>query len=136
MRYMEHVAPGRNGGGWFDTYSCWPIDCYLEQGYLTALSRPQQRYHPFEEKLLISAKYQDLSVQPASGKRFQSQSENLVQVRKGGTAVVTTGFASHIQAAQWAQFSSVRFTGRKLTANRYHVTDDFAGFYIRPRGIV
>ena len=35
MRYMEHVAPGRNGGGWFDTYSCWPIDCYLEQGYLT-----------------------------------------------------------------------------------------------------
>lgn len=42
MRYMEHVAPGRNGGGWFDTYSCWPIDCYLEQGYLTALSRPQE----------------------------------------------------------------------------------------------
>lgn len=42
---------------------------------------------------------------------------------------MTTGFASHIQAAQWAQFSSVRFTGRKLTANRYHVTDDFAGFY-------
>ena len=46
-----------------------------------------------------------------------------------GTAVVTTVIASHITAAQWAQFSSVRFTGRKLTANRYHVTDDFAGFY-------
>ena len=42
MRYMENAAPGRNGGGWFDTYSCWPIDCYLEQGYLTALSRPNE----------------------------------------------------------------------------------------------
>lgn len=42
MRYMENAAPGRNGGGWFDTYSCWPIDCYLEQGYLTAFSRPQE----------------------------------------------------------------------------------------------
>ena len=50
-------------------------------------------------------------------------------LRNGGTAVVTTGFASHIPTAQWAQFSSVRFTGRKLTANRYHVTDDFSGFY-------
>ena len=42
MRYMENVAPGRNGGGWFDTYSCWPIDCYLEQAYLTAFSRPKE----------------------------------------------------------------------------------------------
>lgn len=42
MRYMENAAPGRNKGGWFDTYQCWPIDCYLEQGYLTALSRPQE----------------------------------------------------------------------------------------------
>ena len=42
MRYMENAAPGRNGGGWFDTYSCWPIDCYLEQGYLTAFSRPNE----------------------------------------------------------------------------------------------
>lgn len=42
MRYMENAAPGKNGGGWFDTYGCWPIDCYLEQGYLTAFSRPNE----------------------------------------------------------------------------------------------
>lgn len=42
MRYMENVAPNRNGGGWFDTYQCWPIECYLEQAYLTALSRPRE----------------------------------------------------------------------------------------------
>ena len=187
MRYMEHVAPGRNGGGWFDTYSCWPIDCYLEQGYLTALSRPQeitlfQWGDLFENRLVTPLGMQlgkldrilnqvgtpcgtpvylpyasdgenhiedhlgmhGIPFEPVPD--FPTDSENvfLTQaalkdpdilqkleafLRKGGTAVVTTGFASHIQAAQWAQFSSVRFTGRKLTANRYHVTDDFAGFY-------
>lgn len=38
-RYMENVAPGRNGGGWFDPYDCDRIDTYLEQAYLTAFSK-------------------------------------------------------------------------------------------------
>lgn len=42
MRYMENVAPERNGGGWFDPYECYPIDTYLEQAYLTAFSRPKE----------------------------------------------------------------------------------------------
>jgi hypothetical protein len=42
MRYMEHCAPDRNGGGWFDPYECYPIDCYLEQAYLTAFSKPKE----------------------------------------------------------------------------------------------
>lgn len=42
MRYMENLAPGRNGGGWFDPYQCYPMDSYLEQAYLTALSRPRE----------------------------------------------------------------------------------------------
>ncbi|GHU03044.1 permease [Spirochaetia bacterium] len=42
MRYMENAAPGRNGGGWFDPYECYPIDSYLEQAYLTAFSRPKE----------------------------------------------------------------------------------------------
>ncbi len=42
MRYMENLAPGRNGGGWFDPFQCYPIDCYLEQMYLTVLSRPRE----------------------------------------------------------------------------------------------
>ncbi len=29
MRYMENLAPGRNGGGWFDCYQCYPMDAYL-----------------------------------------------------------------------------------------------------------
>ncbi|MDR1399760.1 MAG: hypothetical protein LBJ41_07560 [Treponema sp.] len=42
MRFMENAAPGRNNGGWFDPYECYPIDCYLEQAYLTAFSKPRE----------------------------------------------------------------------------------------------
>lgn len=42
MRWMENFAPGKNGGGWFDCYQCYPMDTYLEQAYLTVLSRPRE----------------------------------------------------------------------------------------------
>ncbi len=42
MRYMESVAPGRNGGGWFDPFDCDRIDTYLEQAYLTAFAKPKE----------------------------------------------------------------------------------------------
>lgn len=42
MRYMEAMAPGRNGGGWFDPFDCRYLEYYLEQAYLTAFSRPRE----------------------------------------------------------------------------------------------
>lgn len=42
MRYMEDMAPGRNGGGWFDNFDCQVLDYYLEQAYLTAFSKPKE----------------------------------------------------------------------------------------------
>lgn len=42
MRYMEAMAPGRNGGGWFDPFDCQVLDYYLEQAYLTCLSKPRE----------------------------------------------------------------------------------------------
>ncbi len=42
MRYMEAMAPGRNGGGWFDPFDCRILDYYLEQAYLTAFSKPRE----------------------------------------------------------------------------------------------
>ncbi|MBQ9947948.1 MAG: hypothetical protein IJO91_06120 [Oscillospiraceae bacterium] len=42
MSYMEKMAPERNGGGWFDPYDCRMMDYYLEQAYLTALSKPRE----------------------------------------------------------------------------------------------
>lgn len=41
-RYMENVAPGRNGGGWFDPFECDRIDTYLEQAYLTAFAKSKE----------------------------------------------------------------------------------------------
>lgn len=45
VRYMEHVLPGKNGGGWFDPYECYQIDQYLEQMYLTAFSKAREIMH-------------------------------------------------------------------------------------------
>lgn len=42
MRYLEDMAPGRNGGGWFDPFDCRMLDYYLEQAYLTAFSKPRE----------------------------------------------------------------------------------------------
>lgn len=42
MRYMEDMAPGRNGGGWFDPFDCRLLDYYLEQAYLTAFAKPRE----------------------------------------------------------------------------------------------
>ena len=45
VRYMENAWPGRNGGGWFDTYQCWSVDRYLEQAYLTAFAGAKELMH-------------------------------------------------------------------------------------------
>ncbi|MBR3246935.1 MAG: hypothetical protein IKG03_00885 [Clostridiales bacterium] len=42
VRYIENAWPGRNGGGWFDTYQCWSADRYLEQAYLTAFAKARE----------------------------------------------------------------------------------------------
>ena len=45
VRYMENAWPGRNGGGWFDTFQCWSADRYLEQAYLTAFAKAKELTH-------------------------------------------------------------------------------------------
>lgn len=42
MRWTDNIRNTENGGGWIDTYQCWSIDRYLEQAYLTLLSRPEE----------------------------------------------------------------------------------------------
>jgi hypothetical protein len=39
IRYFDNVAPGRNGGGWVDTYSIRYVDRYAEQLWDTALAK-------------------------------------------------------------------------------------------------
>ncbi|HEX3625655.1 MAG TPA: hypothetical protein VH280_09535 [Verrucomicrobiae bacterium] len=42
MRYFDNVAPGRNGGGWVDTYSIRSIDRYAEQLWDTMFAKAPQ----------------------------------------------------------------------------------------------
>ena len=42
MTYMDKVLSGKNGGGWFDPFSCQVMDYYLEQAYLTCFAKPQE----------------------------------------------------------------------------------------------
>ena len=43
MRYFENVKPGKNGGGWFDTFECrGNLNYYVEQAYLTLFSKPEE----------------------------------------------------------------------------------------------
>jgi hypothetical protein len=39
IRYFENIAPGRNGGGWVDTYSIRYIDRYAEQLWDTVFAK-------------------------------------------------------------------------------------------------
>ena len=187
MRYMENVAPGRNGGGWFDTYSCWPMDCYLEQAYLAAFSRPEEitlfQWGDLFENRLVTP----LSVQLSKIDRILNEAGNPVgtpvylpfgscgenhledhlgmqgaalepvpdfpweapvifltaaafadreimeklerYLMQGGTAVVTSGFVREAPEEKWKRLSSIRLTGRKLSAERFQITDDPAGYY-------
>jgi len=42
LRWMDNLAPGRNGGGWFDSLDCTYADYYLEQAYLTAFGKAKE----------------------------------------------------------------------------------------------
>ncbi len=42
MRYFERIAPGRNGGGWVDTFSSRYIDRYAEQLWDTMFAKARE----------------------------------------------------------------------------------------------
>jgi len=42
IRYFENIAPGRNGGGWVDTYSLRYVDRYAEQLWNTVFAKARE----------------------------------------------------------------------------------------------
>ena len=42
MRYFDEIAPGRNGGGWVDTFDIRYIDRYSEQLWLTVFGKARE----------------------------------------------------------------------------------------------
>lgn len=41
-RLMEHIKPGKNGGGWFDLFEC-SLEDYAQQAYLTLFSKCREQ---------------------------------------------------------------------------------------------
>ncbi|HVC46786.1 MAG TPA: hypothetical protein VND90_06035 [Terracidiphilus sp.] len=60
MRYFDHVSPGRNGGGWVDTYGTTYVDRYAEQLWDTMLAKAPQ---------ILLFQYSDLLSPPRMGDR-------------------------------------------------------------------
>lgn len=42
LRWMDNLAPGRNGGAWFDNLDCTYLDYYLEQANLSVFGRAKE----------------------------------------------------------------------------------------------
>ncbi|MES1196542.1 MAG: hypothetical protein ABUL58_06315, partial [Steroidobacter sp.] len=42
IRYFENIAPGRNGGGWVDTYGVTDVDRYAEQLWDTVFAKARE----------------------------------------------------------------------------------------------
>ncbi len=60
LRYFDNIAPGRNGGGWVDTYDTRSIDRYAEQLWNTMLAKAPE---------IMLFQYSDLLKPPAMGNR-------------------------------------------------------------------
>jgi hypothetical protein len=41
-RLLEHIKPGKNGGGWYDLFDC-SLEDYLQQAYLTLFSKCREQ---------------------------------------------------------------------------------------------
>jgi hypothetical protein len=60
VRYLDNVSPGRNGGGWVDTYGNLYLDRYAEQLWDTMLAKAPE---------IVLFEYTDLQEQPPAGDR-------------------------------------------------------------------
>ncbi len=88
MRYLQNIAPGRNGGGWVDTWNTAFYDRYAEQLWLTLFARAapeitlfdfSQMLYPLDAKKVApwqgmgtSFRYREVAkpVKDASGNAF------------------------------------------------------------------
>ena len=143
VRYMENAWPGRNGGGWFDTYACWSIDRYLEQAYLTAFAQAKELMHfqwsDLVENPMLSAMALQLSkidkLMDGIGKAcgvpvyipFASSGENHLEMRFGmlGLPMEPTPFFP--EEAGETEVSASAGSGAFRAVGGYTNEDDAAG---------
>ena len=80
MRYFDEIAPGRNGGGWVDTFDIRYVDRYSEQLWLTVFGKA--------EEMTLFNYWNLLDPAPAGDRPWQTQqtSINWDRIQNAATA--------------------------------------------------
>ena len=180
IRYMDNIAPGRNGGGWIDPFGSEDnMNRWLEQANLTLLAGAKELMLFNFEEMLTNAVFPPLgkelyridklvgmagrSIGISVYEPYNGDGEDLLYtylgmggisfeptpyfdetapaifvaesasvdkyimtklesyVRKGGTAVITSGFMRSQYENGIKDMTSLRFTGRHISAKEYFV---------------
>jgi hypothetical protein len=97
VRYFDNIAPGRNGGGWVDTYDTRYLDRYAEQLWDTVMAKAPE---------MMLFQYSDLLRPAAIGDRAKWEnlqtSFNVAALDHWHTASGSSGPASYAAAAGYA----------------------------------
>ncbi len=181
IRLMEHIAPGRNGGGWIDPYGSFGnINAYLEQANMTVLAKAKElmlfnfahmentallpalghelarmdrmldqlgepvgvaAWEPYdgdgEDQLFNYLGMGGIAVEPSP--EFNDRAEMVLltetsaydetavekleaYLRKGGNAVITTGFLRRCYDRGIKELTSVRLTDRHVLGGEYMIS--------------
>ncbi len=85
IRYFDNIAPGRNGGGWVDTYGTRYLDRYAEQLWDTMLAKtPQIMLFQYSD-LLRAAQIGDRSAWSSLDTTFKMSELNKWSANGGAT---------------------------------------------------
>jgi hypothetical protein len=139
IRYFENIAPGRNGGGWVDTFNLRYLDRYVEQLWDTAFAKAR-------EITLFSWSNLLEPIRPGDRQAWQSQEtsfdyERMLQYRPAGSPP-GTGPATMVRAAGYALDQADAVLGRlgrpigiKSYRPPHGIGEDFLHNYIGMVGI-
>ncbi len=94
VRYFDHIAPGRNGGGWVDIYDNRYIDRYAEQLWDTMLARaPQIMLFQYTD-LMRTAEEGDRSAWAGMGTSFRWSEMKQYQAKSDQTTPANPTYAT------------------------------------------
>ena len=99
IRYFENIAPGRNGGGWVDTYSIRYMDRYAEQLRDTMFAKARQmmlfEWSAMSRPILSGerAAWQDLHTSFDYNQMFQAYTNNAPDGSPEPTIARVAGYA-------------------------------------------
>lgn len=100
IRYFDAIAPGRNGGGWVDTYSIGYVDRYAEQLWDTVLAKAPEMTLFEWSGLLRAAQPGDR--QAWSGNKTSFNYDKMVAYRPAGANGQAPDDATYARVAGYA----------------------------------